>query len=114
MLPETVKKLLSLSVKGMSNAQILGRIRHAGLPISPDEIMHSLVELQRNGEVILTEGRRWVLYRGANDHATATVGNTLGRSGGAVGGDVVRAIPRRHSAARLQGGPQSPIIQQQN
>ncbi|MDW9812840.1 AAA domain-containing protein [Sinorhizobium meliloti] len=107
MLPETVKKLLSLSVKGMSNAQILGRIRHAGLPVSPDEIMHSLVELQRNGEVILTEGRRWVLYRGANEHPTAGVGKTLGRSGGTVGGNVLQSVTFSYFARRVE--VQSPL-----
>ncbi|MBW0365854.1 AAA domain-containing protein [Ensifer adhaerens] len=106
MLPETVKRLLSLSVKGMSNAQILGRIRHAGLPVSPDEIMHSLVELQRNGEVILTDGRRWVLYRGTNDH-TAAAASTLGRSGGAVVGNVLQSVTFTYFARQAE--VQSPL-----
>jgi hypothetical protein len=57
MLIETVRSLLELHPAGLSNEQLLWRLRNVGLSV--DDILHSLGALTANGEVTMTEPGRW-------------------------------------------------------
>lgn len=59
MLIETVRSLLELHPAGLSNEQLLWRLRNVGLRFSIDDILQSLGALTENGEVAMTEPGRW-------------------------------------------------------
>jgi hypothetical protein len=59
MLIETVRSLLELHPAGLSNEQLLWRLRNVGLRFSVDDILHSLGALTENGEVAMTGPGRW-------------------------------------------------------
>ena len=59
MLIGTVRSLLELHPAGLSNEQLLWRLRNVGLRFSVDDILQSLGALTENGEVAMTEPGRW-------------------------------------------------------
>jgi hypothetical protein len=59
MLMETVRGLLELHPAGLSNEQLLWRLRNVGLRFSVDDILQSLGALTENGEVAMTVPGRW-------------------------------------------------------
>ena len=59
MLLKTVRSLLELHPAGLSNEQLLWRLRNVGLRFSVDDILQSLGALTENGEVAMSEPGRW-------------------------------------------------------
>jgi hypothetical protein len=59
MLIKTVRSVLELHPAGLSNEQLLWRLRNVGLRFSVDDILHSLGALIETGEVAMTEPGRW-------------------------------------------------------
>jgi len=59
MLIETVRSLLELHPAGLSNEQLLWRLRSVGLRFSVDDILQSLGTLTETGEVAMTGSGRW-------------------------------------------------------
>ena len=73
MLIETVRSLLALHPAGLSNEQLLWRLRNVGLRFSVDEVLQSLGDLVENGEVAVAELGRWRIVASRKLKDTAAV-----------------------------------------
>ena len=63
MYSRTVVRLLELSPMGLTNEQLLWRLRQTGLRPGAEEIMHALAELSQSGVTRILPGGRWRLAR---------------------------------------------------
>jgi len=74
MLVQTVRSLLELHPAGLSNEQLLWRLRSAGIRFSAADILQSLEVLIENGEVAMAEPGRWRLAAFRRAAAVTTPG----------------------------------------
>jgi hypothetical protein len=94
MLIETVRSLLELHPAGLSNEQLLWRLRNVGLRFSVDDILHSLGALTVNGEVAMTEPGRWQIVASRHVKHAPAAGALAAqvRAGGTPAQRVVSAV----------------------
>lgn len=90
MLSQTVRGILELHPAGLSNDQLLWRLRTGGLRFSAEDILQSLAALGETGEVVRTQGGRWQVAQFRPRASPAAPGD-----GGSVQAaqDVLRAVP---------------------
>lgn len=68
MLEVTIKNLLELYPRGVSNNQLLWRLRKSGLRIDAQELLFDLKDLSQRGEIVRDHYGRWSLLHAAKSH----------------------------------------------
>src|SRR5664279_2772027 len=63
---KTITRLLELSPSGLSNEQLLWRLRRSGLRLSPEEILQTLAMLVDTGVAGMSTAGRWRLAQFEN------------------------------------------------
>lgn len=92
MYAHTIRSLLELHPTGLSNEQLLWRLRSAGIRFSPDDLLQSLGSLIENGEISMAEPGRWrvTAFKQGKGKPTPSDGQGKGRP---PYGDLLRAVP---------------------
>jgi hypothetical protein len=105
MLIETVRSLLELHPAGLSNEQLLWRLRNVGLRFSIDDILHSLGALTETGEVAMIEPGRWriVASRRVVPVPAAGAPATQARAGSTPGQRALYAVSATIAKPQQQG-----------
>lgn len=95
MYAQTIRRLLELAPNGLSQDQLLWRLRSSGLRLTAADILNSLKDLSDGGEARLTSVGRWQAVAMARASGTAT---RPSRSGSPPHGDAepVLAVRFRH------------------
>ena len=115
MLVQTVRSLLELHPAGLSNEQLLWRLRNAGLRFSVEDILHSLGALTESGEVTIAGPGRWRIaaFRGAVPRPPLGVSTKQGRTTGLTADLVLSAVTARIAKPTPQaetGSPPDPTV----
>ena len=63
MLPETLRRILSLSPKGRTTLQLAHLLEQASIKSSRKEVLGALDEMRRRGLITIDRGRRWHVRR---------------------------------------------------
>lgn len=71
MLDTTIRRLLEMHPRGVSNDQLLWRLRSAGIRVSPSDLLDGLNSLVERGEIRRNGDGRWSAFRQATQASTA-------------------------------------------
>ncbi len=63
MLPETLRRILSLSPKGRTTLQLAHLLEQASIKSSRTEVLGALDEMRRRGLITIDRGQRWHVRR---------------------------------------------------